>query len=109
MRVIDHPTPNTLVVGSAAGGLYVYTVTGWELSRDEYGSEDVKLTAVDPRMPWRYIEVFDHEPIPVAVSAIPETSVIRRREVHLIDYMIHGIRCRYGFDRESTTFFVQGS
>jgi hypothetical protein len=109
MRVIDHPTPNALVVGSAAGGLYAYTVTGWELSRDEYGSEDVKLMAVPPHIhTWRVIDV---ESLPSLAIASPTAQVsfepITTRDIPLRAFYIDGKRCCYGFDRESVTFFVQ--
>jgi hypothetical protein len=107
MRVIDHPTPQTLVVGSAAGGLYAYTVTGWELSRDEYGGDDIRLITVTPacrtaqltRLPpgRRWEEVRLTDPLPVQET----------REVPLRGFDVDGARGYYGFDRESVTFFVR--
>lgn len=110
MRVIDRPTPDVLVLGGALGGLYVLPAEAWSLYAGEYELPGISCEVVPRR--WHSVRRMEVAPLsfPLAGPPPPTSEVFavdRFYDVPLHTYRIQGVRCVYGYDDHTKTFFVE--
>ena len=110
MRVIDQPTPETVVLGGAKGGLYVQAATIWQQCyAAEHKTAEVHVQVVPKgqfAVRMAVLPVLSPHDAPADQITFEASEPVKEWTVELHAYKVGGITRAYGFDAHECRFFV---